>query len=224
MCTTRRLAGLSLATAAILATGCSADLTPDSEQSSGPTRTESGLTVAEESRYLREMGEGLRVSFPISDTPESVEVRRWIKPEEADRVSRECINDNGFPMNPDGSFSMGEQSEAYWRTWYECTMAYPVIPKYTAPWGSQQVEAQYDWTTEYLIPCLESHGVMVRDVPTREVFAATWEVDPYYPWTYVSGTLSGAEELELEYACPQIAPADVLWEGVAVPSFAPPSS
>lgn len=213
----RALSPISASLTALLIVGCSGGHS-ERISSENMTNPASGLTAAEEADYIQESAESYGSHPDVIDPPESVEVRRWVRPEEVDRVRRECIEEAGFPANPDGSFSYPGQKNSFWRTWYVCQVSYPIIPKYDQEWDRAQIEAQYEWTTKFLIPCLEDHGTIVDHIPSRDVFIATWETSPFYPWKYVP-PISGAEALELEYLCLQIAPSDVLWESQPVTPY-----
>lgn len=74
-------------------------------------------------------------------------------------------------MATDGSFSPPpDQQDTFDLTQYECWMAYPILRKYAQPWGDEQIEAQYDWTVDVLIPCLEAEGYAIQGIPSRETF------------------------------------------------------
>lgn len=212
----------AVVTAALTLAACTADNAHPEPPAALDPQAVHDMSPEEERAYLKEIGDGLLASFSmIQDAPEHVPVRRWIRSEEADRVNRECLIEAGFPMNSDGSFSTGGQWESYWRAWYVCQMAYPVIPRYAGSWGPEQIEAQYAYTLDYLIPCLENYGITSGEPPTKETFIATWDTNPYTPWNSVPN-LSGPTALELEDTCPQHAPSGVLWDGEPVP--APPNS
>lgn len=52
--------------------------------------------------------------------------------------------------------------------WYECQATYQADPMESGLMGGEMLDYLYRYNTRVLVPCLETHGIDVVDVPTRE--------------------------------------------------------
>lgn len=176
----------------------------------GGQEEDTELTTAELTRhkeYLTSMAE----FYGISDPPD-VEVQRWVMPEEVGAAINSCVLEQGYKLLEDGvTWAVPEkQKPAFQLAQYSCTAMYPPLPEYTKEWSDKQISAQYDWTIESVIPCLEERGHSITGVPSRQAFIDDYRSNAFFPFSQVSG-LSNAEWAELESSCPQIAPSEKLF-------------
>lgn len=194
--------GVAVATMTLLFASCSG---------SSPTKADDPLVsqLSATDRALYEEGLRTIAEFWGVDDPPEYPVVRWLSPEEVDAVLVPCVAELGF--SHDGvSYHFGDQKEAFGEAMYECRAKYPILPRYTAPWGDEQLDAQYEWTVRALIPCLGEHGYTIVDAPSRTVFIDTWGSAPFYPFAQLPQDADPA----LEQQCPQIAPGAVLYDGM----------
>lgn len=203
---------------AFLLAGCG----DSSADQSGTSNRASSPQVSTE--YLRKISESLSQSFGIDDPPQ-VEVIRAMLPEELDDTLLACVTEEGFPLTAEGVFKIPEgQKTAYNMAQYVCRMRYPVIERYAQPLKAKQIEIQYDWTIQFVIPCLEQQGFRISNVPTEARFIDTWNSDPFYPMAQVSLSEKDARSYnqrmsDLEKTCPQAAPSSVTWDGQSIESW-----
>lgn len=54
--------------------------------------------------------------------------------------------------------------------WYGCTQQYPEYDTVYVKFTDDELDALYDYYTEYLVPCLASVGATVTSVPSRAAF------------------------------------------------------
>jgi hypothetical protein len=94
-------------------------------------------------------------------------------------------------VNPDGAQSTPEQQYSY----YGCVARFPNID----PLTDEQLDFVYDYYQRWLVPCLETEGQQLRDVPTRAQF---------HEYRAVNGWLWGPYSAMVEY--PQGAELDAL--------------
>ncbi len=158
--------------------------------------------------------------YQIVDAPD-VDVVRWVRPEEMGETQDDCLRAAGFQVDAPGQvYYPEEQKQAADLAQYTCRMQYPVMSKYTQEWGSAQLDLQYEWTVEYVVPCLQEQGHPTADIPTKEVFTDQWATDPFYPFAQIKLDLPAdaynAEWYRLETVCPQIAPSTVLWDSMTI--------
>jgi len=170
--------------------------------------------------YLESRAEQWASFYGVSDPPE-IDVVRYVGTEELDATLRECMTAAGYPTESNGGVNVPAGNEdAFALAQYTCAVQYPVPERYTKAWTDEEIRVQYRWTVDFVIPCLESRNHPIADPPSESVFVDSWRSAPYFPFSQVS--LSVAEEnfnqawAELEQACPQQAPGEVLWDGVSI--------
>lgn len=157
-------------------------------------------------------------SFYGVDAVEREDVVRWVLLEEQDSTRNACMTDLGYTVSDTGGIdAVAEQHDSVQRDFFRCFSMYPPHPSYTRQWDRDQVEAQFEWTVEALIPCLEGHGYSITEVPSRATFVQNWFSDPFYPMSQVP--LDAIQPLEA--VCLQQAPSAVLWEGVPAGDWVP---
>jgi hypothetical protein len=156
----------------------------------------------------------------VKDPPQ-VEVARYVYSEELDGVLRHCLEEAGYPTGSNGGVDVPTGNEdAFALARYTCYMKYPVPEKYTQTWTDEQLRNQYAWTTGFVIPCLEEHGHPIAPPPSESVFIDSWASDPYFPFAEVRLSVPQTKYDqawdELEAACLQQAPDEVLWDSMSV--------
>lgn len=105
-----------------------------------------------------------------------------------------------------------EQLTAFNDQAYACTAAYPVDVKSLRPLSTDQLRIVYAYTRDTLLPCLAGLGVTVEDLPSQDVFVASYGgADAFDPYRGVS-TGQAPYERAMK-TCPQLPPADVLYGG-----------
>lgn len=154
--------------------------------------------------------------YGVSDPPE-VEFVRFVASEEFDAVQRRCVIERGFAA-PDGvNFEIPEGNEEnFGLANYVCAMQYRVPKRLLGEWGRGQVEAQYRWTVEFVIPCLEEQGFPILPPPTEAAFIDLWDTPKaYFPFAEVELDIEGLEFNvvweALEQTCPQQVPLTIAW-------------
>lgn len=181
-----------------------------------PQATDGGVGMSE-AEYLEIVSQGAAEYYEVADPP-LVEVVRFVDTDELDEVSRQCMDELGFGSDylwfpgQDGDFKRAE---------YVCIMRYPTIQRYTGDWGQDQKRIQYQWTVEFVIPCLEAEGHAIQNVPSEAEFLDRYEADPFYPFSQVILTQTDPDVYNTEWArleslCTQIAPGVVAWDGMSI--------
>lgn len=178
-----------------------------------------------EEEYLSLVSDGWAETLGVEDPPE-VEVVRYVGSDEVDTVYRECMSGSGSGYSGDGvGFIVPEGQESQFAlAQYTCRMQHPVKQKYAQDWGKEQVQIQYQWTRDFLIPCLEEYGHPINSaLPSEAKFVETWDSDSYFPFEEVSLSVTGEEYnlawAELESQCPQVAPGEVLWDTMSIDTW-----
>ena len=174
----------------------------------------------DDATVLADQGEIWVDFYKIVDPPD-VEVVRWVRPEEMGETQDGCLREAGFQVDGPGRlYYPPEQEQAAGLAQYTCRMQYPVMSKYAREWGTEQLDLQYEWTVEYVVPCLQEQGHSTVDIPTKEVFTDRWATDPFYPFAQIKldvpGDTFNTEWNRLETVCPQIAPSSVLWDSMTI--------
>lgn len=156
-------------------------------------------------------------------SPEStltVEIIRYIHPDEFPVVVGACIQEAGWPVEitPDGGISFlpvpEDQEQAKQAAVNVCRSRYPIEPKYLEPLDTQQLELLYDWYLAESIPCLEHQGYSGFDPPPLDVFLESDDADRWFPYSVVlaGASLPMDDWYRLNEECPQGPPTDVLFD------------
>lgn len=186
-----------------------------------------GESVSEQQKAADEYILKWYADFHRIDNPPEVKVVRWVEIEDSQLVYQQCLTDAGFSSEFEDRLLSKEEERLINLAAYTCRAQYPVKvhPKYKE-WGKKEIKRQYDWTVDFLIPCLAEQGFTAEDVPSEATFIDTWESDPYYPARYVelpAESMKPSEYnrrmLEIDYTCPQIIPDQVLYDGVSIEAW-----
>jgi hypothetical protein len=170
--------------------------------------------------YLGNLSKSWGEFYNVKDPPQ-IEPVRFIGTEEVDSVHRDCLIEAGYDRNAVGLITVPEgQESVFGLAEYTCRMQYPVPEKFTQEWSTKQIHKQYVWTTEFVVPCLESSGHPVEGVPSESVFVESWDNNPFFPFSQVRVEGAAQQYNEawavLEAECPQIAPGEVLWDDLGI--------
>jgi hypothetical protein len=115
--------------------------------------------------------------------PPDVAMKRVIKSSEAEAVYEQCMAAAGYPnYGQSGTTVAVEQSDAGQLALYICVSQYPLDPSTFGLFSAAQLEYLYDYFHESLIPCLESSGFEITDVPDRADFLRR-EPAQLYAWS-----------------------------------------
>lgn len=201
-------------------------------QASRPSETTDSATVgaaddaAAKARALTELKRDMLDWLKIPDPPEVTPVR-WVRPEELQDLTDACLGTQGFPKQADGTMDTPpEKVAAFHLAQYTCALRYPALPRYAKAPGTAQKKIQYDWTVNYLIPCLKARGYdLETPVPSEATFVETWDSNPFRPFAeldqrYSEFGLTNATWDRLERDCAQNAPSAVMWDGMTVAEWA----
>lgn len=152
---------------------------------------------------------------------------RYLTPDTLIQARVRCLTALGFPqvVFPDGEgfrpASASVPAEARDAD-AVCLDRYPLHPLYEGPLDRAQLGVLYDWYVEESAPCLRERGVPVEVAPPEDVFVEaypdTWlpyrslDLDDLSVTTVDGDTLEGGSAWdELQRACPQSPPTDVLF-------------
>ena len=182
----------------------------------GADTLEEARTEGPSAEYIAGIDEWYTDFYGLSDLPE-VEFVRYVPSEEIDFVIRQCVIDQGFPA-PDGvNFDVPpENQENMYLAQYICARQYAIDEKYLGEWAEDQTRLQYQWTIEYLIPCLEERGHPISEPPSEAVFVDGWNSgDSFYPFQQIELDVPSAEYNiiwdALEQECPQQIPLAIAY-------------
>lgn len=202
-----------------IVTGCSQQdhsSAPPSDESNSGGPLVSELNAAETELY--ELGIQTMAEFFEVDPSERGDVVRWVLLEDQNDAVDACMTELGYTVTENsGVDAPPEQLDAVLRDQFVCFSQYPQHPAYLREWGEEQLNAQYDWTVEALIPCIENAGYSISNVPSRATFVEEWRATPFYPMSQLPD--HAVEELNGQ--CLQQAPTAVLWEGVSPADWEP---
>ena len=207
---------VAVSTGLLVLTGCSGG--QDDASSS-----DAEASAAAERAHREQLGKQLAKDYELSDPPE-VEVVRYIASEERGEVMNDCLRESGWAVDSGGMVDVpaGQESK-YQESQYVCAMKYPVPARYDQEWGDEQLRQQYAWTTEFVVPCLEEAGHPITNIPSESVFLERWTSErPFFPFEQVQIPGGGSAQQfnkawsDLEQACPQMTPGDVMWDGVSI--------
>ena len=114
-------------------------------------------------------------------------------------LMRGCMKDSGFDAFEYDRFYgftnagkqqvyTGEQGLA----WYHCTQELPTYDTVYVEFSDADLDLLYDYYVELLVPCLESVGAEVAEVPSRAAFADGGEGQPGWWNPYLSVMTPGS--------------------------------
>ena len=135
------------------------------------------------------------------DRPAAVPVQ-FALPNGWGNLMRRCMNNAGFPAFAYDRFygftnggEVADRSGDEGLAWYGCAQQFPEFDTVYAEFSDDDLEGLYDYYTEYLVPCLESLGGSVGDVPDRAAFADGGEGQPgwWNPYLAVAPPASSAD-------------------------------
>lgn len=135
-----------------------------------------------------------------------------------------CMTERGFPSSSDifgGVAFEGypkSQQTAFDLASYECELMYTQNPVFVTEWSPEQLGLAYDYWDEYLIPCLEDHGILVdaSSKPSRDGFVENFHAPDgagrtWYPPTSVEVVEWDDPESVLSKECPPMPPSNVFY-------------
>ena len=123
----------------------------------------------------------------------AVERVRIVPMSEAEDVHRQCMVDAGYVNYRFASAAIfGGASNAERVAIYTCAAKYPTPPASYALFSEAQLDFLYDFYIEVTVPCIESTGISVAGVPSREEFMQppTYVLDTWVPYRELEGDLS----------------------------------
>lgn len=149
--------------------------------------------------------------------PPTIDLVRWISPDEYPAIMTECERDQGFnvSVSEDGLGVSSEdvpesQTSALELASYTCTAMFTVDPRYFVPLNEDQKRIVYDYLVNAYIPCLRNGGYSVGEPPTLEVYLGEGGLDVWTPRKEL--TALPAEELDvLDVTCPPTPPTDAVY-------------
>ncbi|MFT4295832.1 MAG: hypothetical protein QM582_10520 [Micropruina sp.] len=125
--------------------------------------------------YLAQLAKELSVD--PSTAPALV---RWIYPDQRGAVYAACMGERGFTVTPSsgGTGISGHvppsQQSAYNQAFFECEAKYTVDARAMRPPSPALLGVAYDYTVEWLIPCLAKNGYPNVEPPSsRATYVAS---------------------------------------------------
>lgn len=134
--------------------------------------------------YLAQIAKDLSVD-PSTAPP----LVRWVYPDQRGAVFTECMGERGFTVTP-SSGGAGiraqvppSQQSAYNQALFECEAKYTVDARALRPPSPALLSVAYDYTVEWLIPCLAKNGYPNVEPPSsRATYIASggdWDGYPF---------------------------------------------
>ena len=113
------------------------------------------------------------VGLSATDARPTVDRIRMVSLDEAEQVHRQCMVEAGYEDFRQVTASIYGGAGADERlAIYTCSAQYPVPPSSFGLFSEAQRRYLYDYYTRVTVPCIESSGLTVESVPTREEFMA----------------------------------------------------
>jgi len=158
-------------------------------------------------------------SYQLVDPP-TVALVRWTSYEDWGQTMAQCLQDAGFNIvgagtsisAPDGIGPA--QMSAFHLAYYTCESMYTLHPRYSQGFTADQLGMWYDYSVEWLVPCLASLGYTTTAPPTREVYIAQGLVkDPdWNPWSEANLAASSLQkQMLITETCPEYPPNQYMW-------------
>jgi hypothetical protein len=173
----------SLAVLAVLLAGCAPVSAVPPEPSGAELDALMALELDFQWRY---------VGLAPDDPRPAVERIRVISPTEAQTVYRQCMVDAGYEkFNVITASIYGGASTEQRVAIYTCTAQYPTPPSSYGLFSQAQLSFLYDYYVEVTVPCIESSGVAVTRMPTREQFVQPpgYPFETWVPYRELEGDL-----------------------------------
>ncbi|MBB5830448.1 hypothetical protein [Brachybacterium aquaticum] len=157
----------------------------------------------------------------LDSPPPDVELIRWTTtPEDNWETTVTCLTEAGFPaeVGPTGGTVFTppvptSQEDALLLAQYICDAQYTPVPALRTDWTPEQIGMAWDYWTEAFIPCLESNGVTIPDVPTpsRETYIDTFFDGPraWYPPDWIPHDQPRRERIA--ESCPPMPPHEYFY-------------
>jgi len=161
-------------------------------------------------------------SYQLVDPP-TVALVRWTSYVDWGQTMAQCLQDAGFNIvgagdslsAPDGIGPA--QMSAYNLAFYTCESMYSLNPRYTQPITADQLGLWYDYSVQWLVPCLASMGYTTTPPPTREAFIAEGLLQNPN-WNPSSQANQAAvhslqQQMLITETCPPNPPNEYMWGG-----------
>jgi len=150
--------------AVLLLAGC----VPVSQVPPEPRGAELDALIAQELEFQWQY-----VGLAPGDARPAVDRIRIVSLDEAEEVHRQCMVEAGYGDFRQVTASIyGGASTLERLAIYTCSAQYPVPPSSYGLFSEAQRGYLYDYYTRVTVPCIESSGLTVDSVPTREEFMA----------------------------------------------------
>jgi len=206
------LATLALAT--MILTGCTSQPLPQ-----GPSDAEVAQYYSDFSDARWEaMGFGDGIERPVIVDPQPISRDLW-----ASRMAS-CMNGAGYasyseqgggltvtgtdPAPDQSALATAENATQERLAMYTCQELYPVVGEQGEVFSTAQLRYIYGYYVRFLVPCLESRGYTIDDVPPRDAFLEQGNIGVWNP--YWGAFSQNADELAaLQVACPPMPPGMV---------------
>ena len=153
-------------------------------------------------------------AWGIKDPP-TVDIVRMVPEWEAHRVQGECMREQGWAWNEDGTqgpeLTTEAQRESHNLAWYVCQGQFPPNPDQRLDnLTDEQKQLLYEYYAVTLVGCLGEQGETIVDVPSEQTFIERFDQEgPWNPYRQLD--LTQARLKELEKACPMTIPGELLW-------------
>lgn len=193
----------------VVTAGLSACTTPAGPvPSSAPSASSSAESFSLQ-QYKDQRWQPVAAQFPDAVRP-SVDVERYVSPDEWPEVWAECMSDQGFDATASntggvsGNVPAGQEEPAAIAR-YTCDVRFPTDPKYTAPLNDGQLDLLYTYFTDTLTPCLEKEGYQIQSAPSLARFKETYySTSSWTPYKDVIDALGDRPFDDVDAICPQL--------------------
>lgn len=146
------------------------------------------MTTDEAMRLRQAMLDEHARNMGLRPPPPTPELVRWVTHEEGIRVMGECLEAKGIPVEwANGRAGYGvkhadAQQSSVATADYQCLAEYSPDPRLSTHTPAQ-MGIEWDYTSEWLLPCLERLGVPATEaLPSREVYVSSggqWDGYPF---------------------------------------------
>jgi hypothetical protein len=189
-----------LAALAVL-TACAAS-TPSAGESADPIPITEDWEMSPKllDRLYQEKLENLRIAYSLDEAVDASFVR-YVAASEVVQVISDCASDAGFETTPNeqGGLDIAPapkgQEEALNRALANCEAMFPLDPRMNMKLPRVRAQAQYEFLTQTVAPCIEGLGYSLTKAPSMQAW-----LDSYY-------TIGSAWD-PVQIAADQMLPAD----------------